>query len=1689
MRTRAGIAGIIGAGLLGLVSTAQAYTSPYGSMAAAGTFNSWATTPNMTLMADNTWVGTQTLSAASGEFKFTANNAWANSWGGNASIARVPAGATAPAPGGGNLKFAGLTAGAYRFIFNDSTLEFRLEWAGASALPIPAITNLYVVGDFNGWTPSAASRLTNSPAATNVWSGSITLETPTSFQFQPNGNAADQWGAPEDTALAVPVTNGSACGKSAFALSFEPGTFLFTLNASNATFAVSQTVTQSFALSTMTVQGNFIATNKPPANMTKLSDTAWESDHHITNNGTITLRFASTNSIQYWGATNGTPVYALPATGAVVATRTNYAQVSGVSTGRYRIAFNHQTGAFSFRRLYTEASGVNLLKNAGFEKTTLPGGGDASDWGSWQSWPKSVADGFAPHSGNWVGAIHGKFDSTRTDYASFAQDVLVSTGSTYRASAWFMATPDWTAASMQIKIEWRNILGVPVGYDDVVNIPALGTNWVKYAVEGVAPDGASLAHVVFLCAGAGETGKMLVDDAEMRAVASRTQDFETWGALTTFTNFAPDWSVTSGRVMWNVSPGQPPGEVFISQYVEGTGKNKAVEIFNGTLSNLDLAAQGFTLRQYDNGSTTASVSMALSGSLQPGTCLVVARPSFPTNYAPDLAIVGLPGVWTNKALTFNGDDVLVLLKGTNVMDRVGQVGTNAPNSIWSLGTRNHTLVRKSTVYTGTLSAVTAPFSLLDGWEAQNNDSFDGLGRHELSYDDPNEPYKPAGYSLVMGAGATLTSGDLSGGIGDVSFWWRTESTGPAITLVVETAASDAGPWTNAATLSGVTASNFTYFVASVNRSEHPYVRFRQTDGGTNRFRIDEIFVSAYSAVKRAEDFNAWTDPAYAVSGNFTRYGWAIQSASIDTGGVFSSRAAFLAPPYGKVISPTYEDGVGEVLFWAKAASSNEPAYLLLQTSIDGGSNWTTRGSFTATHVPKTFTTWLYLTNASQARIAFDTGFSSGDVFVDNVEVHLPALYRYQNFNAWPTRNANTNESIRGWAITNCIVNATNAYSGNAARLGDTIGSFVRSPDIPDGLGTISFKTRQWNADDNATIAVQLSPNGSSWTTLASVTPASTSYESFSYYMQDTTNRYVRFYHSAGSAISLLDEIRIEALQPRPEVIVTPGLSPDAPATNDSMLVTADVISRYGAAIVSVTGIYQVASITPVPVAMAPVAYGSYASVSSIPPQTSNKRIRYHVRVQYAGIGAVPGSTGMSTNLYISSTGTVFVSSVQKGDVWINEISYLSMEDVARMEHAEYIELCGAAGSAIGGWTIRLLFGADADIATNGGPIYASYQIPPGTVLANQTNGHGFYVLGDQQLIDAGQPVDQALTTLVPAPPLLFNVKSNHIHNSRGVIQLLNEHTNRVYTLSYAGYASGADNIPAQQVNLETNSVSLTGIGFSYDQFTPWATTSNLTIGAVNDGQTLEEEGGGGLAIVWHIPEELVVPVNPSVPAFYLRDPAHAQSKSNLLVHYGFSSTNYTLPGGTLHHRKIGESWSNFSMSSLTGSRDADSNDYVRGTIPLRTYSRGSSIEYVIEANAGSGTDATFIGADATNDFALFATLADAQDHPFVYTYEVHPEIVITNMATNSTSWILYTAGNEPPGLEPFTSFKVYISSNLLSTGYGYTTGFVATNVWTNNPIWVTNAFTNSAVDDFGQNVFVIPKTAARVRFYRIHALW
>ncbi|MFG1873181.1 lamin tail domain-containing protein [Micromonospora arborensis] len=210
-----------------------------------------------------------------------------------------------------------------------------------------------------------------------------------------------------------------------------------------------------------------------------------------------------------------------------------------------------------------------------------------------------------------------------------------------------------------------------------------------------------------------------------------------------------------------------PTDLFISEYVEGSSNNKAIELFNGTGAPVDLNAGGYQLQLYFNGSTTAT-TIALTGSVAAGDAFVFASAS------AGAAILAQADQTTGASL-FNGDDAIVLRRGTTVLDSIGQVGTD-PGTEWGAGatsTADNTLRRLSAVTAGDTDPADA-FDPAAQWAGFPVDTFDGLGTHTVDGGGPVDT--PAtltcGGPLVTAAGTAasreVTATDLDDTIVDLA---------------------------------------------------------------------------------------------------------------------------------------------------------------------------------------------------------------------------------------------------------------------------------------------------------------------------------------------------------------------------------------------------------------------------------------------------------------------------------------------------------------------------------------------------------------------------------------------------------------------------------------------------------------------------------------------------------------------------------------------------------------------------------------------------------------------------------------------------------------------------------------------------------------------------------------------------------
>ncbi|MGE0103972.1 MAG: ExeM/NucH family extracellular endonuclease [Blastocatellales bacterium] len=206
-------------------------------------------------------------------------------------------------------------------------------------------------------------------------------------------------------------------------------------------------------------------------------------------------------------------------------------------------------------------------------------------------------------------------------------------------------------------------------------------------------------------------------------------------------------------------------ELFISEYVEGSGNSKAIEIYNGTGASVDLAAGSYNLQYYFNGSTSAGLTINLTGTVANGDVFVVAQSS------ADAAILAQADQ-TNGSGWFNGDDAVVLRKGTTIIDVIGQIGAD-PGSEWGGGntsTADNTIRRKSTICAGDTDGSNV-FDPSVEWDGFANNTFDGLGAHTASCGSVNQPVTPtcpmnlstmSGSAASTGVSATDADGKVTG---------------------------------------------------------------------------------------------------------------------------------------------------------------------------------------------------------------------------------------------------------------------------------------------------------------------------------------------------------------------------------------------------------------------------------------------------------------------------------------------------------------------------------------------------------------------------------------------------------------------------------------------------------------------------------------------------------------------------------------------------------------------------------------------------------------------------------------------------------------------------------------------------------------------------------------------------------------
>tara|TARA_B100002003_G_C14081857_1_gene520442 strand:+ start:121 stop:1020 length:900 start_codon:yes stop_codon:yes gene_type:complete len=190
-------------------------------------------------------------------------------------------------------------------------------------------------------------------------------------------------------------------------------------------------------------------------------------------------------------------------------------------------------------------------------------------------------------------------------------------------------------------------------------------------------------------------------------------------------------------------------DLFISEYVEGSSQNKALEIYNPTNAIIDLS--DYQLERYRDGETSSAAGgvLQLNGTIPPGDVWVVTHGD--TDQTAQFGFIDITlynmgdqnvSVYPSP-LHMNGDDAIVLSKISNgqILDVIGRVGedpgiawtddasagyTDANGGAW--WTANHTLIRKPTIKIGDSDGLNLFNPALE-WDSLPTNTWGNLGTH------------------------------------------------------------------------------------------------------------------------------------------------------------------------------------------------------------------------------------------------------------------------------------------------------------------------------------------------------------------------------------------------------------------------------------------------------------------------------------------------------------------------------------------------------------------------------------------------------------------------------------------------------------------------------------------------------------------------------------------------------------------------------------------------------------------------------------------------------------------------------------------------------------------------------------------------------------------------------------------------
>ncbi len=406
---------------------------------------------------------------------------------------------------------------------------------------------------------------------------------------------------------------------------------------------------------------------------------------------------------------------------------------------------------------------------------------------------------------------------------------------------------------------------------------------------------------------------------------------------------------------------QEAGDLIISDYIEGTSWNKAIQLYNGTSRTIDLSK--YSLQKQSNGYGGFYSTLRLSGQLLPyKTYAIVHKDAIE-------ALKTKANFLTDTLLQFNGNDAIQLIRGGVTIDMVGQANAGA-DKIWG---ENLSLKR--------IQSVNHPVSVfnINEWNIYPIDTYNFLGNHNMVFvlADP---------AIIL---QTLTGKTTSYKVQDVP---------PNSTSVYSIEAIRPSGNRNAINTMQLKTSSLDVpeVIEATNIGANHFTANWESVLYANNYLLDVYSLTGQSETTETEGFpsvgssgtplpNGWTGNA---SGNYTSAtssGIAIPSISLKNNGEWLQ-------------TKTYPYPVSKLTFMYRYASTATGSSVVIYGF--GNGNWTRIDSILYVNTTKAYPVYTF-TN-SQALTAFKFIYrkaASGNLAIDDVSAtygNQDTIYIHKN---------------------------------------------------------------------------------------------------------------------------------------------------------------------------------------------------------------------------------------------------------------------------------------------------------------------------------------------------------------------------------------------------------------------------------------------------------------------------------------------------------------------------------------------------------------------------------------------------------------------------------------------------------------------------------------------------------------------